>query len=75
MSATIPLNIEHDEAADTVTICGVRYSGYVFRSLGTAQPGTWLRIRERKDGALSLNTVSGQVEKTFDAIVGIKAAG
>ena len=69
--AKTSLDITYNEAEDTVMICGVRYTGLVFRALGTAKPGTWLRIVERKDGTLTINLVNEGVERTFDAIAGV----
>lgn len=65
-----PLAIEYDEARDIVTICGMRYTGSMFRALAFASPGTWLRINERGDGWLTVFNVADETERMFDAITG-----
>ena len=66
----LSLSISYDYLTDIFTIEGVKYSGQMFRMLGVAEPGTWLRIDERKDQMLQLTTVSDSIGTTFDAIVG-----
>lgn len=66
------LNIQYDVNLDVVTIAGQRYSGDLFRQLVLASPGTWLRINERRDGALVVCRVSEETEKAFDLMAGIR---
>jgi hypothetical protein len=64
------LDIQVDEDREVVTICGARYSFEIFRTLGIAPPGTWLRIEDRKDGVVTVFRVSEETERSFDAITG-----
>jgi hypothetical protein len=64
------LHIEHDHARDVVTICGVQYTGHLFRELGLAASGSWLRIESRRDGVLTISNVATETERLFDLIVG-----
>lgn len=43
-----PLRFEYDAVTDVITIEGVKYAGIVFRKLLLCEPGTWLRIEEKK---------------------------
>jgi hypothetical protein len=75
-SQQAPLTVAIDEANDLVIVCGVRYAGELFRSLGFAEPGTWLRIEGRRpDGTLTVFTVSDSVGRSFDAMSGRTARG
>jgi len=65
------LEIYYDEQADVVTICGVRYTGELFRRFGLASPGTWLRIEERRsDGNVVVFEPGEETRRSFDAITG-----
>lgn len=65
-----PLTIEHDTAHDLVTICGIKYSGHIFRTLAICEPGTWLRFESRHDGVVTVTSVAPETEKIFDVIAG-----
>lgn len=64
------IDVSINEAVDVVTICGIRYSGDLFRQMALAEPGTWLRIEGRKDGTLSVTCVNDETGRTFDLLTG-----
>lgn len=64
------MNIHYDEASDTVTICGIKYSGIFFRTMAIAEPGTWLRIEGRKDGVISVFNPGDTNARSFDLLTG-----
>lgn len=60
--------LQYDRPADVLTVHGLKYSGHVFESMAIAEPGTWLRITERRDGILTVRTVDEQKEQLFTAL-------
>ena len=68
-----PLQFDYDVASDILTVNGVKYTGEMFRSMALAPAGTWLRLDGRsEDGAkVFIRTVSPELERTFDAAIGI----
>lgn len=66
------LDIEYDTYSDVLTIDGVKYRGEIFRTLGIAPLGTWIRINERnKYGTITLQHVSHELGKRFDEAAGL----
>jgi hypothetical protein len=65
-----PLLIVQDVPSDLVYIEGIRYAGVVFRSMMLAEPGTWLRIEERRDGTITVYKPNDAVHRVFDTLVG-----
>ena len=56
---------------DNLVICGICYSGDLFRKMALASPGTWLRIESRQpDGTLTFYAPQTHTERTFDALTG-----
>lgn len=75
MTDSADLLIDYDRESDVVRVNGVPYAGDLFRAFGLSPPGTWLRIEGRRaDGALTVFTVCGSVQRTFDAIAGRSGA-
>lgn len=62
-------HIVYDPAKDTVQIFGIVYSMNIFRALGFSEPGTWLRIDDRRQ-SLEISTVPQKLERAFDLIAG-----
>ena len=64
----LPLNVETNEFKDTVSICGVLYSGDLFREFGMGpQPGRLFRILEAEPGGIiTVKTYPVDIEK-FEA--------
>jgi hypothetical protein len=62
------LDVRYDRESDVLTIAGVKYTGELFRALGLASPGTWLRVESRVDDVITVFTVSEETEKVFDFI-------
>lgn len=76
MSAPVKLNsndIKIDYESQTITIRGLRYSMEMFRHFAESKEMLgWHKIRSRKDGVLSIFTVSKDIQETFDVIAGLK---
>jgi hypothetical protein len=68
MDAT--LNVEYNPHTDELIVDGVRYSGHLFRTLALCEPGTWLRLEDRRDGVVSVFTPGPELERAFDAMTG-----
>lgn len=52
------LDIDYDKNLDILTICGIKYSGELFRSLGGLfDIGQIFRVGNRKNGELILEKV------------------
>lgn len=65
------IDVAYDEPTDTLTICGIKYSGAIFRTMALAEPGTWIRINERRpDGLLDVLVVPMETERIFDLLTG-----
>lgn len=48
-------HIQTDDAADVITIYGIRYSGELFRGLGfDLRPGRSFRILKRENGVVTI---------------------
>jgi hypothetical protein len=64
--------IEYDHATAVISVNGVRMSWEFFCALSELKPGTWLRIEPSHvpGGKLVCRTVSDEVAKTFNAILG-----
>lgn len=65
-----PITVMHDTEGDTITICGIRYAAELFRSMAIAQPGSWYRIEERRDGTISVFKPDEHTERTLDIVSG-----
>ena len=66
-------DIKFNEEAQTVTICGVRYSAAMFRHFAESKEMIgWHKIRSRKGGVLHVFTVPKDMQETFDVIAGLK---
>lgn len=66
-------DIKFDEEAQTVTICGIRYSAGMFRHFAESKEMIgWHKIRSRKGGVLHVFTVPKTIQETFDVIAGLK---
>lgn len=48
-----PLEFSYDPLRDILTIEGMLYSGYLFRSLATLKPGSRFEIIERQNGLIT----------------------
>ena len=64
------LNVDYDQHRDVLTVDGVRYAGHLFRLLALCEPGTWLRLEDRRDGLVSVFTPGPNLERAFDAMTG-----
>jgi hypothetical protein len=50
--------IKVDDASDVATICGIRYSGELFRGFGfDLKPGRSFRILQREDGVVTIHVM------------------
>ena len=55
---TRAMSVQYDEAADVLTVNGVRYSGCFFRGLSVIRPSErTFRIMKRGDGVVTLQDV------------------
>ena len=68
-----PLDVKYDEDTDVLDICGIRYSGALFRVIGYGPLGTWLRIEGRNDGAVTLRQFSKELQAKFEQAANLKA--
>lgn len=58
-------NIVIDDAMDTVTVFGIKYSGALFRSFGFGfNTEDYFRIAKREDGVITLEKVDPSVLST-----------
>ncbi len=59
---SISENVQIDEASQTITIYGIRYSIEVFRGLGLTMPlFSRFQLEKREDGVITIRRVSGTV--------------
>jgi len=66
-------DIKFDEQAQTITICGIRYSAGMFQHFAESKEMVgWHKIRSRKGGVLHVFTVTKDIQETFDVIAGLK---
>ena len=56
------LDFHYDAEADTLNICGVRYAGELFRTLGFGPTNTWIKITSREDGVIWLQSAQPDAE-------------
>lgn len=66
MAKLIAIEIDHD--GDKLTAFGISYDIEMFRMLAFAEPGTWMRIEEKRDGRLTICRVGEEEERAFDFI-------
>lgn len=63
MPNTVPDWISYDPNTDVLTIHGVRYAQGVFAGLGLGPTGRLLKIIERKDGVVTLQSIDQDVKE------------
>lgn len=52
-----PLDIKYDEQWDTVTICGIKYSGQIFRLFAFKPDGSIFRFYRGKFGCVTVEVL------------------
>lgn len=67
------LDVYYNEIDDVLIVEKMRYSGEFFRTLALAEPGTWIRVEEKRRHTLDLFKADDILEKIFDAMTGRKA--
>jgi hypothetical protein len=67
------LAFSYEPGRDVLTIEGVEYSGELFRQLGIAPPGSWMRIVKR-ERVLTVFTVPDEIALAFDRFSGYPSA-
>lgn len=62
------ISVEYDSDTDIITIEGIHYAGEFFRKMALAQPGTWLRVERKRNGAINLFSPHDETAKLFDVM-------
>ena len=63
------MSFSYNPVTDILTLYGVDYSMEVFRTLGIAQVGTWVRLDKREGSEITVTQAPKQLSAEFDRLL------